>query len=119
MKRIGIAAGIVVVAVLLAILALPFLLDANRFKPELESELSQALGRDVRVGNLGLSILSGSVAAADITISDDPRFTRSPFLRAKSFKVAAELIPLITSHRLNVTGLTIEDPEIVLLQSPA
>jgi AsmA protein len=119
MKRIGIAVGVIVVFVLLVIIALPFVLDANRFKPELEAELSKALGREVKVGDLKLAILSGSVSAADVTISDDPGFSASSFLRAKSLNVGVELMPLIFSHRLNVTGITIDDPEITLLQSPS
>jgi AsmA protein len=119
MKRIGIAVGVIVVFVLLVIIALPFVLDANRFKPELESELSTVLGRDVKVGDLKLSILSGSVAATDVTISDDPGFSKASFLQAKSLKIGVELMPLIFSHKLNVTGITIDDPEITLLQSPS
>src|SRR5215831_3252441 len=119
MKRIGIAAGVIVGIVLLVIIALPFVLDANRFKPELESELGKALGRDVKVGDLKLAILSGSVSAADVTISDDPGFSKASFLQAKSLKIGVELMPLIFSHKLNVTGITIDDPEIALLQSPS
>jgi AsmA protein len=119
MKRIGIAVGVIVVFVLLVIIALPFVLDANRFKPELESELSKGLGREVKVGDLKLAILSGSISAADVAISDDPGFSASSFLRAKSLNVGVELMPLIFSHKLSVTGITIDDPEIALLQSPS
>src|SRR5262252_3894245 len=119
MKRIGIAVGVIIVFLLLVIIALPFVLDANRFKPELESELSKALGRDVKVGDLKLALLSGSVSAADVTISDDPGFSASSFLRTKSLNVGVELMPLIFSRKLNVTGIKIDDPEIALLQSPS
>jgi AsmA protein len=119
MRLLKIAAIVIVAGVLLLAIGLPFLLDANRFKPELESELSKVLVRDVKVGDLNLSILSGSVAAADLAISEDPGFGSTPFLRAKSLSVGVELMPLILSRRLNVTGITIDAPEIALLQSPA
>lgn len=119
MRKIGIIAGVLIALLLVFVIALSFLLDANRFKPELESELSQVLGRHVTVGDLGLSILSGSVSAGDLAISEDPAFGTNSFLKAKSLKVGAELVPLILSRRLNVTGITIDDPEIVLLQSPS
>ena len=51
--------GIVLVIILLAVIALPFLINVNSFRPKLESELSTALGRQVKVGNLSLSILVG------------------------------------------------------------
>src|SRR6266436_7215597 len=67
------------------------------FRPKLESELSGALGRQVKVGNLSLSLLSGSVTADNISIADDPAFAKTPFVQAKSLKVGVKLIPLIFS----------------------
>jgi len=72
MKRALKIFGIVVVVMLLAVITLPFLVNVNSFRPKLESELSAALGRDVKVGNLSLSILSGSVQR---------RTFRSPMIR--------------------------------------
>src|SRR5215471_13047980 len=117
MKRIGIIAGILVVVLVLIAVGLSFLIDANRFKPELESELSSVLGRHVSVGQLQFSILSGSVSAGDLAISEDPGFGAAAFLKAKSLNVGAELMPLVLSRKLNITGISIDDPEIVLLQS--
>lgn len=103
---------------LLILLSLPFLISANRFKPMLESKLSAALARQVTIGDLRLSILSGGVTAGGLAIAEDPAFGASPFLQAKSLKVGVELWPLIVSRKLNVTGLTIEQPQVTLLQSP-
>ena len=64
--------GIVVVVLLVIVIALPFLVDVNSFRPRLESELTAALGRQVKVGNLSLSLLSGSVSAEDLSVADDP-----------------------------------------------
>src|SRR5579871_5305233 len=119
MKRLAVFLAVVFVLIIVAGVAASFLLDANRFKPELESELSQSLGRQVKVGNLQLSLWNGSVSAADLTISDDPAFGSTPFIRAKSLQVGAELMPLIMSRQLNVTGITIDEPQIDLLQSPS
>ncbi|HTM48009.1 MAG TPA: AsmA family protein [Bryobacteraceae bacterium] len=117
MRKIVRFAGIAVVLLLLAAAGLALLLDINQFRPMLEYSLSTSLGRDVKAGNLRLALFSGGVSAADVTIADDPAFGKSPFLRAKSFKLAVELQPLLFSKKLNVTGLTIDEPEIVLLQS--
>src|ERR1041385_7045569 len=119
MKKIGVILGVFIVVVLLLVIGLAFFFDANRFRPELESELSKVLGRQVGVGDLKLSIFGGSVSAGDLTISEDPKFGSTPFLKAKSLNVGAELIPLIMSRKLDVTGITIDQPEIVLLQSPS
>jgi AsmA protein len=119
MKRplIWIAAAIALIVVIL--LVLPFLIPVNQFRPEIESGLTSALGRTVHVGNLSLSIITGSVAADDLSISDDPAFGSAPFLTAKSFKVGVELIPIVFARALHVTGIAIDTPQITLLKNPA
>ncbi len=109
--------GIVIAILLVVAIALPFVINVNAFRPQIESNLSEALGRPVKVGNLSLSILSGSVGADQLSIADDPKFSQAPFIRAKSLKVGVELIPLIFSKQLNVTHILIDQPEITLLRN--
>jgi AsmA protein len=111
--------GIVVVILLLIVIALPFLINVNSFRPKLESALTEALAREVKVGNLSLSILSGSVSAEDLSIADDPAFSKDPFIRAKSLQVGVEVMPLILSKALHVTDITLDRPEIALLRDAA
>lgn len=117
MKRILKILAIFVGVLIIIVIALPFLINVNTFRPELESELTDALGRQTKVGNLSLSILSGGVTADDISIADDPAFSKTPFVQAKKLTVGVELIPLIFSKALNVTELTLNQPEISLVKS--
>jgi len=117
MKRILKILAIIVGLLIVIVIAVPFFIDANTFRPKLESELTEALGREVKVGNLTLSLLSGAVSADNISIADDPEFSKSPFVQAKSLKVGVELMPLIFSKTLNVTELTLNQPEIALVKS--
>jgi AsmA protein len=109
--------GIIVALLVVAAIAVPFLVNVNYFRPQIESNLSSALGRAVKVGNLSLSILSGSVGADQLSIADDPKFSNAPFIQAKSLQVGVELMPLIFSKQLNVTRILIDHPEITLLRS--
>jgi AsmA protein len=109
--------GVVCAVVVLILIAIPFLINVNSFRPKIESEASSALGRQVTVGNLSLSILSGSVEADNIAIADDPTFSKSPFIIATSLKVGVELMPLIFSRKINVTEITLDQPQITLLKS--
>jgi AsmA protein len=113
LKILGIVVGVLIVL----IIAIPLFIDANAFRPKLETDITAALGRQTKVGNLSLSLLSGSVSADDISIADDPAFSKTPFVQAKSLKVGVELLPLIFSKTLNVTELTLKEPEITLLHS--
>jgi AsmA protein len=111
---------LIVVGVLVVfLLAAPFLIPVNQFRPAIEEEASEALGRKVQVGNLSLSLLSGSLSAENLSIGDDSKFSSSPFLTAKSLNVGVELMPLILSRTLNVTGVAIDNPEVTLLRNAA
>ncbi|MFZ0519823.1 MAG: AsmA family protein [Candidatus Acidiferrales bacterium] len=109
--------GGIIVLLFLIILALPLFINANQFKPTLETKLGVALGRKVGIGDLGLSIISGSVTVKDVSVADDPAFSNSAFLTAKSLDVGVEMLPLIFSRQLNVSSFTIQDPEITLLRN--
>jgi AsmA protein len=115
LRIVLIVVGVFVVLLLIA----PFLIPVNQFRPTIEAEASEALGRKVEVGNLSLSLLSGSLSAENLSIGDDSKFSSSPFLTAKSLNVGVDLLPLILSRTLNVTGITIENPEVTLLRNAA
>jgi AsmA protein len=115
-KMLYIAGGLAG-AVAILVIAAYLLIDANSFRPTLETQLSNSLGRKVQVGDLSLSLFSGGISARDISIADDPAFSRTPFLTAKSVDVSVELAPLLFSRSVNVTALTLKEPELVLLRS--
>jgi len=115
LKIVLIVVGVLVVLVLVV----PFLIPVNQFRPAIEEKAAVALGRKVELGNLSLSLISGSLSADNISIGDDPKFSSSPFLTAKSLNVGVEIIPLIFSKTLNVTGVTIASPQVTLLHNAA
>lgn len=117
MKRALRLIGILVVLVLLVVAALPFLISPNRFRPVLEAELTRELARDVKAGDLKLAIFSGGVTAGDLSIADDPAYSRAPFVKARSATIGVDLWPLIFSRQLHVTQITLDQPRINLLQS--
>jgi AsmA protein len=119
MKRLLIISGIIVGVLLLIIIAVPLFINVDSFRPDLEKKLSAALNRQVHIGKLDASLLSGGASASDITIADDPAFNKDPFLKAASVKVGVQLMPLIFSKQLKVTSLTIQKPDITLLKNAA
>src|SRR5271154_3465509 len=109
--------GGVIVVLFLIVLCLPLFINANQFKPTLETQMTTALGRQVRVGDISLSILSGGVTVSDVSIADDPAFSKSPFLTTKSLSVGVALLPLIFSKKLEVQSITVKDPEVNLIHA--
>jgi AsmA protein len=117
-KIIYIVSGLIALLLLVAVL-LPFLVDANKFKPQVESAAESALGRKVAVGNLRLALFSGGVSIENIAISEDPKYGTGTFLNAKSVAVGVEMMPLIFSRQIRVTTVTIDQPDVTLLRSPS
>ena len=111
--------GIVIAVLIVIAIAIPFVVNVNMFRPQIQAELDNALGRQVTIGDLHLSILGGSVSADNVAISDDPAFSKQPFVQAKSLDVGVELLPLILSKSLHVTDLTLTDPRVSLLRNAA
>ncbi len=109
--------AIVIALLVVVVIALPFVIDVNAFRPTIEAELTSALGRQVKIGNLKLSILSGGISADNLSIADDPSISSAPFIQAKGLKVGVDLAPLIFSKTLHVTELTLQQPQVTLLRT--
>lgn len=117
MKRLLI--GIVAVLLILVVLGIGALslVDADHFRPQVQASLGKALGRDVAIGKLRMSIWSGSLDADDIRIGEDPAFGAQPFVTARSLKLGVRLWPLLLHRQLHVTSLTLDQPQVRLLQN--
>jgi AsmA protein len=118
-KKLLIIAASVVVLLLLIALVLPSLIDVNKYRPMLESDLTTAMGRKVQIGNIRLSIFSGGASVGDLSIADDPAFSHGSFLTAKELTVGVNLLPLIFSKKLEVRSFKVTDPQVALLRSPS
>lgn len=119
MKRLLKIIGIVLAVIIVVILLLPLFINVDSFRPDVEKKLSDALGRQVHIGKISASIFSGGAEADNISISDDPAFSKDPFLQASSLQIGLKLIPLIFSRQFEVTGITIKNPDIHLLSNSA
>ncbi len=119
MRRALFVVLIVVGVLLLTAFALPLVIDVNKFRPAIETELAKSLGRDVKIGQLKLSILSGSVTADELSVADDSAFNKTAFLQAKALTLSVNLWHLLFTRKLSVNEITVDTPEAVLIQSPA
>ena len=114
MKKLLIALAAVAAVLVVAVLALAFLLDANQFRPKLEAMMSESLGRRVTITNIKVALFSGGIAAEGLAIADDPAFSRDPFVTAKAISVGVDLMPLLMSRSLRVQSFRLDEPQVVL-----
>ncbi len=118
MKKRWVKVSIAAVAVIVVILiVVPFFINADIFRPTIQADLSRALGREVTLGHIGLSLITGSLVADDISIADDPKFSNSPFLQAKKLHIGVKLGALIFQHSAQITNLTIDTPSMNLIHA--
>jgi len=108
--------ALVIGAFLLLILLVPFFVNADTFRPTIEAQLSNALGRSVTIGRVSFSLMHASLVADDLAISDDPAFSNVPFVQARKLDVGIEVIPFVLHRQVHITGITIESPSIQLIQ---
>jgi len=118
MRRPWVRIAAVVVAILIVlVLVVPFFINADTFRPVVEDQISSALGRKVTLGHLSFSLLTGSLKAKDIAIADDPAFSSTPFLEAKSLHIGIETGALLFHHQAKIRTFTMDAPEIHLISN--
>lgn len=111
---IGVA-GLLVLAVLAA-LFLPTLLNLERYRTLLAGRIGKALGREVALGTLHVSLWRGLGAeATGVRIAQAPGQGDEPFLTAEALRVHVQRLPLLKGQ-VKVASLTLERPRIRLLR---
>ena len=113
--KIGLAAAIALP--LLAAAAIRLFVDANTFRPAIESRLTAALSRKVTLGALSLSVMTGSLVANDLAIAEDPKFGQTPFFTAKQLRIGVQMKPLIFNRQLIVRSFEVDAPQIHLIRA--
>ena len=110
-------AAAVIGVVVVAVAAVPLFVNVNTFRPLIEEQLTTAIGRQTKLGDLSLSLLSGTVVAHDLAIADDPQYGAQPFVTAKEFRIGVQMRPLIFHKQILVNSLEIDTPQIHLVHA--
>jgi AsmA protein len=113
--KIGLVAAIALP--ILAAAAIRLFVDANTFRPMIESRLTAALSRKVTLGALSLSVMTGSLVANDLAIEEDPEFGQTPFFTAKRLRIGVQMRPLIFNRQLIVRSFEVDAPQIHLIHA--
>ena len=84
---VGVIAGLALIGAVVVLLGIVLLaagallvVDVDHFRPQVQTMLSKALGREVTVGRLHAALWSGSLRTDDIRIGDDPAFGTQAFI---------------------------------------
>ncbi len=120
-KKILIIAGsvVVVIVVAVAILAMNLNKIINSKKGVLLAQAKQTTGRDISIGDVGVTLWPGLGArVSDVVVSDDPAFSTEPFVRAKQLVVNVKFMPLLRKQ-VEIKRLVLDEPNIVIIKADA
>jgi AsmA protein len=117
-KWLLVAVAAVVVLVVAALVAVPFLVDTPRVQALIASNASQALGRPVKFRSMSVRVLPlPAVAMHDLEIAEDPQFGAEPFLKLETGTVRLKLGPLLRG-RVELGDITLKKPVIAVIRRP-
>lgn len=115
--RIVVGSLIFVALVVGIVLALPFLIDLNKYQDQYKPLIEDSLNRKIHIQNIRLTIwprLGAQVAG--VTVLDDPAFGSIPFATLTSLDIGVQLIPLF-SGKVEVEDVTLRNPVISVLKN--
>lgn len=118
MKKVILIAGVVLLA-LLAVTALALVnLNGliNRNKDYLLARAQEALGRSLAVEDIGVTLWGGiGVRLKQFSLTDDPAFSKEPFVRAADLQINMQLLPLLRKE-IQVSKMILHQPVINVIR---
>ena len=115
--KILVGIGVVILLLLILIIALPFLIDLNKYQDRYRPLIEEALNRKVELQDIRLTIWPRIGARiGGFVVQDDPAFRTGPFASLASLDVGVKLLPLLKG-RVDVEEITLRDPVILVLKN--
>ncbi len=116
LKWFVIIIGCFAVVIIAAMLLIPMFVDVQKYKPVLESKVTEATGRPFSVGDdLRLSLFPwAGVSFSDLRLGNPAGFAEKDFVTVKSFEVRIKLLPLI-SKNVQIKRFVVNEPRFTLI----
>ena len=112
MRRVVLWVGAVIALLVIAVLALPFVVSLDRYRDRIAALLSESVGRPVTLGGIHLTILTGLGADIDrVVIHDLPEFQAEPLAAIQTAAVRVAFWPLLR-RIVEVRRITLAAPEL-------
>ncbi len=99
----------IIVLLIIAIIALPFFIDPNDYKPQISEQVKKATGRDLVIdGDIGLSVFPWvALDLGKLSLSNAPGFTADTFAQVDNANVRVKLMPLL-KKQLEMDTITLD-----------
>jgi AsmA protein len=118
MRKLVITGGVLLVLLVLigfAVVNLNALVNRNR--DYLIAQAQEALGRNVEVADIGVTLWGGiGIRLKEFSLADDPSFSRESFIRAADLQVNVKFLPLLKKE-LEIDELVLRRPVINIIRN--
>lgn len=115
--KVLVGIGVVILLLMILIIALPFLIDLNRYQDRYRPLIEEALNRKVQLQDIRLTIWPRIGArVGGFVVQDDPAFRTGSFASLSSLDVGVKLLPLLRGQ-VEVEEITLRDPVIMVLKN--
>ncbi|MEM2954965.1 MAG: AsmA family protein [Candidatus Nanoarchaeia archaeon] len=104
--------SIFVILILIATVALPFLLPLDKIKDIAAQKLSEVLKREVKLGKISFNILKG-FKLEDLYIGNREGFAKKPFVSAGSIELRYDLFSILKG-KFNIKKIVLVNPKILV-----
>jgi uncharacterized protein involved in outer membrane biogenesis len=110
--------GVSFLAVIVVSLSVvPFFVDSNQLKKLIIAQLESRLQRKITAREAGVRIFTGpGIELREVTIADDPGFSKNPFIMVESLVVKAGILSLLRG-KIEISDLRITHPVVELIQN--
>jgi AsmA protein len=116
-KWIILGMALLVLVVGTALIALNLNRIINRNKDYLLAQIEDALGRNVTVGDIGLTLWGGIGARfKEFSVADDPSFSGEAFIRGAALQVNLKFLPLLR-QQLQIDDIVLRRPVINIIRN--
>ena len=115
MRKLLVGIGVVVALLILAAVAVTFLVPFDTYKPQIVARVKEATGRDLRIdGPIRLSLVPRlALELGEVGISSGPDAGAGEVVSLKELRLVLKLIPLL-SGQLEVDSFVLDHPVIAL-----
>lgn len=112
-KTIKYSLGLLVL-VMGILLAVPFFIDVNDYKPQITKAVEDATGRALQIGEIKASLFPWvGVRLDNVRLANRAGFSDRDFLKVASLNIQLDLLPLF-SKQIEVKRFTLDAPELFL-----
>lgn len=120
-KRLTMIVVIIPVLIFLGFVGAVSLIDFNQYKPQIEQEVSQRTGHELKIsGAIEVSVFPFSFSAGAVSLKNPTaiaqRFEREDLLSVKQIRAELSVWSLLVHKQLAIKGLELIEPKLTLLR---